>query len=178
MENQIENQIEELDINNLEENKEIKTESKKSKIKEHEVIVNTEKAKIIFLEKEMLIKTKNEKYLIPYEVVSKTLNVKNNLKDTKSKLTKKIRMVIYPIFFMTLIAVNFNIFIKMIVLSFLLYAMYLTFFNKKEVLLKISNGKMSYDYIKIQFKEQFFVEELNEKLKNIFKKKITLARFF
>lgn len=178
MENQMENQIEELDINNLEENKEIKTESKKSKIKEHEVIVNTEKAKIIFLEKEMLIKTKNEKYLIPYEIVSKTLNVKNNLKDTKSKLTKKIRMVIYPIFFMTLIAVNFNIFIKMIVLSFLLYAMYLTFFNKKEVLLKISNGKMSYDYIKIQFKEQFFVEELNEKLKNIFKKKITLARFF
>jgi hypothetical protein len=174
----MENNIEELDINNLEENNEIKKETKQSKTKEHEVIVNSEKAKIIFLEKEMLIKTKSEKYLIPYEVVSKTLNVKNNLKDTKSKLIKKVRMAIYPIFFITLLLVDFNIFVKMIALSFLLYAMYLTFFNKKEVLLKISNGKMSYDYIKIQFKEQLFVEELNEKLKNIFKKKFTLARFF
>jgi hypothetical protein len=174
----MENNIEELDINNLEENNEIKKETKQSKTKEHEVIINSEKAKIIFLEKEMLIKTKSEKYLIPYEVVSKTLNVKNNLKDTKSKLIKKVRMAIYPIFFITLLLVDFNIFVKMIALSFLLYAMYLTFFNKKEVLLKISNGKMSYDYIKIQFKEQLFVEELNEKLKNIFKKKFTLARFF
>jgi hypothetical protein len=175
--------MEELEINpqnenNLEKEEKQSINKNKTQKREHEVIVNNEKSKIIFFEKEMLIKTKNEKYLIPYELISKSLNMGNNLKNKKSKIIKGTRMLLLPIFFITLIAVDFNIVVKMLVLSFLLYSMYLTYFNKKEVLLKISNGKMSYDYIKIQFKDQLFIEELSKNSKSFLKKKITLARFF